>query len=217
MTNFGHLHHPHHNISRARWHHMIPSIFSGWHYLLGPVASLGGSFYRWKNTQTLPESFQIFKIQFREFPSSHTTSYSGSNRIFSHRSSCKIHIQICWIHATFMQIASNCPPFVDSLASVRSELFSNSDAKNNMPNLQRDSDLLFLFFGRCKAHQNCALCAQHHDYFSTTNSSNSDCEARLGLGTTYKGRSQKSALCQKPGHHDSNESPTKAHPRHHHH
>ena len=116
-----------------------------------------------------------------------------------------------------MQIASNCPPFVDSLASVRSELFSNSDAKNNMPNLQRDSDLLFLFFGRCKAHQNCALCAQHHDYFSTTNSSNSDCEARLGLGTTYKGRSQKSALCQKPGHHDSNESPTKAHPRHHHH
>ena len=144
MTNFGHLHHPHHNISRARWQHMIPSIFSGRHYLLGPVASLGGSFYRWKNTQTLPESFQIFKIQFREFPSSYTTSYSGSNRIFSHRSSCKIHIQICWIHATFMQIASNCPPFVDSLASVRSELFSNSDAKNDMPNLQ--TGILICFF-----------------------------------------------------------------------
>ena len=45
MTNFGHLHHPHHNISRARWQHMIPSIFSGRHYLLGPVASLGGSFW----------------------------------------------------------------------------------------------------------------------------------------------------------------------------
>ena len=113
------------------------------HYLLGP-SSISRVTLRWKNTQTLPESFQTFKIQFREFPSSHTTSYSGSNRIFSHRSSCKIHIQICWIHATFMQVASNCPPSVDSLASVRSELFSNSDAKNDMPNLQ--TGILICFF-----------------------------------------------------------------------
>ena len=80
-----------------------------------PVASLGGSLWDEKNTQTLPESFQTFKIQFREFRSSHTTSYSGSNRIFNHRSSCKINIQICWFHATFMQVASNCPPFVNIL------------------------------------------------------------------------------------------------------
>jgi hypothetical protein len=84
------------------------------HYLLGP-SSISRVTLRWKNTQTLPESFQTFKIQFREFPSSHTTSYSGSNRIFNHRSSCKINIQICWFHATFMQVASNCPPFVNIL------------------------------------------------------------------------------------------------------